>query len=117
MNSINSTNETTNSRNKIVLSIGKLLSSKEKVGREKHCPESPLTAGPPGNFHSINTNDLEALIETKKHKMDQLKAEESVLLQRKRTYSTSSKHNVLIDNQTVAPINTSDGLAKNPNAR
>ena len=50
--------------------------SQENGSKEPHC-----------DFNTLNTNDLEDLIEAKKHKMDQLKAEEHSLLRRKRKYA------------------------------
>ena len=38
------------------------------------------------DYNNLDTNDLENLIEAKQNEMNQLKAEESSLLQRKRRY-------------------------------
>ena len=95
------TNDNMKPQGKIVLSFGSLLSDKGdktvKYGssNNQHRPN----AEPPEDLHDINTNDLESLIETKQHQMKKLKAEESVLLERRRAYSTSSDNPVLTEIQ------------------
>ena len=41
------------------------------------------------NYNDLDTNDLENLIKAKQKEMNQLKAEESTLLRRKRRYVSS----------------------------
>ena len=108
---INNTNETHISQTKIVLSLGKLLSSKEnEVERKNISSECLLKVEPPDDLHDINTNDLETLIETKQYKMGQLKAEESALIQRRRAYSTSIENHMLIENDTADVISVEEKL-------
>ena len=87
---------TTTSQNKIVLSLGKLLSSKgnDVAVNNGTTLQCAIAVEPPEDLHNINTNDLETLIETKKQEMNQLRAEESVLLERQRAYSTSNDQHV-----------------------
>ena len=72
-----------------MLSLGKLLSSKRKESAisERFVPECAITVNPPEDLHNMNTNDLETLIETKQQEMKQLRAEETVLLERQKTFS------------------------------
>ena len=72
-----------------MLSLGKLLSSKRKESAISECfvPECAITVNPPDDLHNMNTNDLETLIETKQQEMKQLRAEETVLLERQKTFS------------------------------
>ena len=112
--SVNNINETRNSQNKIVLSLGKLLSSNgSEAVRIKMSSKSPSNGKHQDGLHNINTNDLETLIETKQLEMDQLKAEESVLLKQKRAYSTSNEKHVLIENKKDGIVNTGEKLSVN----
>ena len=107
-------NETRKSQNKIVLSLGKLLSGKgNEAVRIKMSSKHRSNAEHPDDLHNINTNDLETLIETKQQEMDQLKAEESVLLKRKKEYSTSNEKHVLIENKPDVIVNTGEKLSVN----
>ena len=95
-NTSNTSYEETTAQNKIVLSLGKLLSSKvNDIGANNAAtPQCAIAVEPPEDLHNINTNDLETLIETKQKEMNQLRAEETVLLERRRAYSTSSDQHV-----------------------
>ena len=72
--------------------------------------KSRSNAEHPDDLQNINTNDLENLIESKQRKMDQLKAEESVLLKRKIAYSTSNEKHVLIESKEDVIVNTRETL-------
>ena len=47
--------------------------------------------GPNCKYNNLDTNDLENLIKAKQQEMNQLKEEESTLLQRKRRYVSSKE--------------------------